>query len=132
MQTPFDLNPLTKFWRFLSSSRIFEHQILEYIKLVELLVVQFIGLVQDERCFPKLTFMKTKLRNQLIVHLEVVIQMFSQKFFTIKKTSLFGTTIQSCKDNKIRYGGNDERFTEFYNCTLFPRSIPYLFEYDDS
>jgi hypothetical protein len=39
MQKPFDLNPLTKFWKFFSSSEIFEHQILEYIKLAELVVV---------------------------------------------------------------------------------------------
>jgi len=51
MQKPFDLNPLTKLWRFLSSSWIFEHQIPEYIKLVELVVVQVIGLVENEPVF---------------------------------------------------------------------------------
>ncbi len=121
MQKPFDLNPLTKFWRSLSSSRIFEHKILEYIKLVELLVVQVIGLVEDEQCFSKLTIMKTKLRNQLTVHLELVIQMFSQKFFTIK-TSLLEQQFKVGKTTKFVMG-NDERFTEFYNCTLFPQSI---------
>jgi hypothetical protein len=65
--------------------------------------VQVIGLVKNEWCFSKLTFMKTKLRNQLTVHLELVIQMFGQKFFTIENFP-FGTTIQSWKDNKIHYG----------------------------
>jgi hypothetical protein len=48
MQKPFDLNPLTKLWRFLSSSWIFEYQIPEYVKLVEVVVVQVIGLVENE------------------------------------------------------------------------------------
>jgi hypothetical protein len=38
MQKPFDLNPLTKLWKTLSSSQILEHQSLEYIKLIELVV----------------------------------------------------------------------------------------------
>jgi hypothetical protein len=63
MQKPFDLNPLTKLLRTFSSSQILEHQILEYIKLVELAIVQVIGIVKDERCFSTLTFMKNKLRN---------------------------------------------------------------------
>jgi hypothetical protein len=71
--------------------------------LVELVVVRVIGLVEDEWCFSKLTFMKTKLRNQLIVHLELVMRMFSQKFFTAENFP-FGTTIQSWKDNKTHYG----------------------------
>jgi len=63
MQKPFDLNSFTKFWRTISSSQIFEHQILEYIKLVELAIVQVIGLVKDERCFSKFSSMKNKQRN---------------------------------------------------------------------
>jgi hypothetical protein len=63
MQKPFDINPHTKLWRTLSSSQILEHQILEYIKLVELAIVQVIGLVKDEKCFFALTFMKNKLKN---------------------------------------------------------------------
>ncbi len=102
MQKPFDLNSFTKLWRFLSSSWIFEHQILEYIKLIELVVVQVIGLVENEQCFPNLIFMKTKLRNQLTVNLELVIHMFSQKYFTMENFP-FWTTIQSWKYNKIRY-----------------------------
>jgi hypothetical protein len=60
IQKPFDLNPL---WRTLSPSQIFEHQILEHIKLVELAMLQLIDLVKDERCFSTFTFMKSKLRN---------------------------------------------------------------------
>jgi hypothetical protein len=41
--------------------------------LVELVVVQVIGSVKDEWCFSAFTFMKTKLNNQLMKHLELVI-----------------------------------------------------------
>jgi hypothetical protein len=42
-----------------------ENKILEYIKLVELVVVQIIGSIENEYCFFMLTFMKkiTKLIN---------------------------------------------------------------------
>jgi len=42
---------------------IFDHQILEYINLIELLVMRVIGSIEDEWCFFTLTFMITKLRN---------------------------------------------------------------------
>ncbi len=57
MQKPFDVNPITKLWRTLTSSQILENKILEYIKLVELLVVQIIGSIEDECCLSMLTFM---------------------------------------------------------------------------
>jgi hypothetical protein len=53
---------------------------LEYIKLVELAIVQVISSIEDEQCFFRLTFMKFKLRNQLTMHLELNIWMFNQKF----------------------------------------------------
>jgi hypothetical protein len=55
---------------FISNS---EQKILEYIKLVELVVVQVIGSVKDEWCFSTFTFMKTRLNNQLMKHLELII-----------------------------------------------------------
>jgi hypothetical protein len=61
MQKPFDVNSLTKLWRTFFSSQILVEKILEYIKLVELVVVQVIGPMEDERCFSTFTFMKTKL-----------------------------------------------------------------------
>jgi hypothetical protein len=84
MHKPFDVNPFTKLWRTFSSSRIFVEKILVYIKLVELAIVQVIGLVEDEKCFSTLTFMKTKLQNRLTTHLELVIWMFGQFFFTLQ------------------------------------------------
>jgi hypothetical protein len=69
----FDINSLTKLKRTIFSSQIFEQKIYEYIRLDELVVMQLIGLVEDEKSFSALTFMKTKLKNQLTKHLELVI-----------------------------------------------------------
>jgi hypothetical protein len=55
MQKPFDVNQVTKLWRTLTSFQILENKILEYMKLVELAVVQVIGVVEDEHYFSMLT-----------------------------------------------------------------------------
>ncbi len=58
-----------------------------------------------------LTFMKTKLRNQLNVHLYLGIQMLSQMFFTMK-TSFLEQKTKVGKTTKFIMG-NDERVTKF-------------------
>jgi hypothetical protein len=40
------------------------------------------GNVEDERCISNMEFMKNKLKNRLTTHLNLVVRMFSQKFFT--------------------------------------------------
>jgi hypothetical protein len=53
--------------------------------LTQLVVLQVTGFVEDDHCFPVLSFMKTKVWNQLTnVHLEVVIHIFSHKFFKVE------------------------------------------------
>jgi len=58
---PFDLNPLTKMWCLVTTFRVLSFSFLEYVKLVELAMVQIVGNMEDERCFFTLTFMKSKL-----------------------------------------------------------------------
>ncbi len=55
------------------SSRSFEQNIYENIRLDELVGMQVISLVEDEQCFFTLIFMKIKLKNRLTKHLELVI-----------------------------------------------------------
>ncbi len=50
--------------------------------LAELAIVQVIGSVEDERTFSILTFMKFKIRNLLVGHLDIAVRMFAQYFFT--------------------------------------------------
>jgi hypothetical protein len=64
--------------------------------------------------------MKTKLRNQLTMRLELVIQMFSQKFFTIsflEQQSKVGKTI------KFVVGNDMEELLNFTIALLFPQSM---------
>jgi hypothetical protein len=98
MHKPFDANPVTKLWRTLTSFQILEVKIQKYTKLAKLDVVQVIGSIENECCFSTPIFMKTKLRNILTMHLELVIRMFSLKTFP------FGVAIQSWKDSKMWYG----------------------------
>jgi len=48
MQKPFNINPLTKLWGTLFSSWILEQKIHEYIKSLELVMVQVSGSIEDE------------------------------------------------------------------------------------
>ncbi len=73
------------------SSRSFEQNIYENIRLDELVGMQVISLVEDEQCFFTLIFMKIKLKNRLTKHLELVIWMLNQKFFTIQKLSFLSS-----------------------------------------
>jgi hypothetical protein len=55
--------------------------------------------------FP-IAFMKSKLQNQLARHLDIVIRMFAQDFFT-KETFPFQVAIMHWNDeNKVRIGMN--------------------------
>jgi hypothetical protein len=91
MQRPFGVNLLTKLWITISLSQILLEKIHEYIKLVKLLVVQVIGLVEDEQCFYTFTFMK--LNYEIDWHAYGSnCSMLSQKLFTLQDFP-FGVTI---------------------------------------
>ncbi len=70
MAPPFNLNPLTKMWRL--SSRVFSFSFPKYVKLVELVMVQIVGSVEDERCLSILAFTNSKLWNKLTTHLPLL------------------------------------------------------------
>ncbi len=52
------------------------------IPLCWIIIVMVLGNVEDERTFSTLTFMKSKLKNQLTTHLDLVVRMYAQDFFT--------------------------------------------------
>lgn len=54
----------------------------EFVKVIELAMVQFMGLVEDERTFSTLTIMKTILRKRFCEHFDLVICMHVQPFYT--------------------------------------------------
>jgi len=56
-----DFNPLTRLWHKYSRSPILNHKLLEFIKIVEIAVVQVFGSVENEHIFNTANFMKKKL-----------------------------------------------------------------------
>jgi hypothetical protein len=62
--------------------------------------------VEDERTFSTLTFMKSKLHNRLVGHLDIAICMFVEKKFT-EKTYPFQVVIMDLSDgDKVGIGMN--------------------------
>jgi hypothetical protein len=50
------------------------------MKVVELVVVQIMGSMENERTFSTLMFMKIRLWHHLCGHLDLVVHMFAQLF----------------------------------------------------
>jgi len=42
-----------------------------------------LGFVEDEHCFSTLYFLKSKLHNHLIKHLDFVVMMFTEEHYTL-------------------------------------------------
>jgi hypothetical protein len=63
MEEPKAENLVTKLWRQLATSSPLLVRLFEFMKLVELAIVQVIGNIKDEKTLSTLTFMKSKLRN---------------------------------------------------------------------
>ncbi len=106
MAKPRDENPMTKLQHQLATNNLLVHHFSKFMQLAELADVRVISNVDDEKTFSTLTFMKPKLRNQLVGHLDIVIYMFVQDFFT-KETFPFQVAIMNWNDgNKVRIGMN--------------------------
>ncbi len=63
MEEPKAENLVIKLWRQLATSSRLLVRLFEFMKLVELAIVQVIGNIKDEKTLSTLTFMKSKLRN---------------------------------------------------------------------
>jgi hypothetical protein len=59
------------------------------------------GFAEDDKIFSTLTFMKTGLRNRLCEHLDLVVHMFAQPFYTID-TFPYDDAITTWTDEKER------------------------------
>ena len=84
MQEPVDQKPLTCIWRIISTSKVLSSNFLEYLKHVEIELVQLIGSVKDEHCFSMLNFIKNKIWHCLTGNLELSVPMFAQKYWTLE------------------------------------------------
>jgi hypothetical protein len=103
MSRPFSVNPLTRIWQQLGANTILLAGFPEYFKLAEIAIVLVLGSVEDERTFSTLGFVKSKVRNKLIDHLALCVQMYTQKFWNLQ-TFPFNEAIGEWMSIKPRYG----------------------------
>ncbi len=69
----FDSNPFIMIWQLVTTFRILITIFPQYVKLVEFVMVQVVGSVEDDKCLSILAFMKFKLCNGLRTHLQLVV-----------------------------------------------------------
>jgi hypothetical protein len=81
------------------------HHMLKLIRLEKIVAIQVIGSVEDECTFNILSFIKSKLRNRFISHLDLVIRMFSPHFYTLENFP-HDVAIQEWKEMCVCYGDN--------------------------
>jgi hypothetical protein len=98
-----DVNPVSRLLEKFFSNALMCVQLFEFMKVSKLVVVQIMGFVEDDKMFLTLTFMKTRLRNQLCEHLDLVVHMFAQLFYTID-TFPYDDAITAWTDEKERRG----------------------------
>jgi len=77
------LNLMTKLWCKFIINPILNHKLSKFMKLVKIDVVQVFGLVEDKHIFSTMSFMKSRLRNQLNAHLDFCTHFFNMWFFTL-------------------------------------------------
>jgi hypothetical protein len=63
MQEAFNMNPNIQMWLKVQSSSLLILKLDEYLKVDEIIMVQVLGSMEDERTFKNLAFMKSKLYN---------------------------------------------------------------------
>jgi hypothetical protein len=63
MQETFNMNPIIQMWLKVQSFPLLILKLNEYMKVVEIVMVQVLGSMEDERTFKNLAFMKSKLHN---------------------------------------------------------------------
>jgi hypothetical protein len=80
MQKPIDINPVTRCWRTIDNNAMLRHGLSKYLKVAEIAIAMVLSSVQDERTFSTVSFMKSRLRNRLTTHLELVVGMKAQSF----------------------------------------------------
>lgn len=94
MEPPYDLNPLTKIWRKITSNGPFVGRFHTYVAVAEITVVMVFGSVKDERIFSTLAFLKLKLINSLNSHLNLVVGIYNEKMFSLKSFPYDATFVE--------------------------------------
>jgi hypothetical protein len=66
-------------------------------------MVMVLGSVENEEIFSNIAFVKSKLQNQLTSHLDLVVCMHAQEFYS-SETSPFYISICAWKEEQHHYG----------------------------
>ncbi len=66
------------------ASQLLAHFFPKYLKLAKITMTHVLGSIEDKQCFSSISFLKKKLCNYLNPHLELVVAMYFQKFFTME------------------------------------------------
>jgi hypothetical protein len=101
MQEPSNVNLVTQMWLKIQSSPLLVLKLSEYIKVVGITMVQVLGLIEDERTFNNLVFMKSKLHKRLTTHLDLR-AMFTHNFYNVNNFP-YDATFTTWKEVYIRY-----------------------------
>jgi hypothetical protein len=77
------LNLVSKLWCKVFCCTIFNHILFEFIKLVEIVVIQMFASIEDEQAFSMINFMKNKLWNCLNIHLDMCTRFYNHHLFML-------------------------------------------------
>ncbi len=102
MQKPSNVNMVIQMWLENQSSPLLVLKLNEYINIVEIVMVQVLGSIEDERTFSNLTFMKSKLCNKLTAHIDLCVCMFTYNFYNVSNFP-YDAAIVAWKEVCIRY-----------------------------
>ena len=83
MQKSIDVNPIICMWCNVEANMYLQHSLSKYIKVAELAIVMVLGNIQGEQTFNTLLFIKNKLQNCSTMHLELVVGMKMENFYTL-------------------------------------------------
>jgi hypothetical protein len=102
VENSFGLNPLSRLWQKLGSNALLASKLLEFVKIAKVATVTILDFVEDEQTFSTLNYMKSKVRNNLDDHLNLIVRMYGQSFFDLK-TFPIQDAISKWKDVKVCY-----------------------------
>jgi hypothetical protein len=95
-----NVNPTTWLWERIGISVILKRRLSKWFEMTMFCIVLVLGDLEDECTISNLAFMKTKFRNQLTKHLDLILHMYVQTFY-ILETFPFNTIIIDWNDNQL-------------------------------
>lgn len=75
---------MSKMWKKSSLKSVIANMCNDHIQTTELVVVQVLCNMEDERIFSALSFLKSKLHDRLQIHLDLCVLSFSQPLFALQ------------------------------------------------